>query len=269
MPRRHWVAAALTWLTVGAAPLAAQGLADYDYDNLSFRGVGLDWGYISPTKVDDTSLWGLRIDLGYLGPAIRVVPSLTFWSSTMRASELNRLATALENLPPLSSRGIDITADDLGIVEWSDLALNLDLHAVWTAPFDVFAYIGAGLGIHALNGRGDAIDDTFIEDLLDTSPQVRPSRQQPSTTSAHGRFKPSQGESTAGFSELRPLSARSLQGALQDKRPFSWRCRLPPDAAKRRERGRTTLFSHRGKVHACFHFATTFLRERFHMSPSA
>jgi hypothetical protein len=169
MPRRHWVAAALTWLTVGAAPLAAQGLADYDYDNLSFRGVGLDWGYISPTKVDDTSLWGLRIDLGYLGPAIRVVPSLTFWSSTMRASELNRLATALENLPPLSSRGIDITADDLGIVEWSDLALNLDLHAVWTAPFDVFAYIGAGLGIHALNGRGDAIDDTFIEDLLDTT----------------------------------------------------------------------------------------------------
>ncbi len=43
----------------------------------------------------------------------------------------------------------------------------MDGHFVWNTPVDVLTYVGAGLGFHALNGQGDAIDDTFIEDLLD------------------------------------------------------------------------------------------------------
>jgi len=167
MARTLTTGAVFLLATALAAPAAGQALEDYDYDNLAFRGVGFDWGWITPTRVDATPMYGLRIDLGFLGPAIRVIPSITYWSSQLKRSELERLATALEELPPLS--GVDIDADDLGTVEWSDLALNLDLHAVWTAPFDVFTYVGLGMGVHGMNGRGDAIDDTFIEDLLDTT----------------------------------------------------------------------------------------------------
>ncbi len=43
----------------------------------------------------------------------------------------------------------------------------MDGHFVWNTPIDVLAFVGAGLGFHALNGQGAAIDDTIIEDLLD------------------------------------------------------------------------------------------------------
>ena len=56
-----------------AAPAAAQDLADYDYENLSFRGIGFDWGFIWPTKVTSTATYSVRADLGFLGPSVRLM----------------------------------------------------------------------------------------------------------------------------------------------------------------------------------------------------
>jgi opacity protein-like surface antigen len=151
-----------------AGPAHAQALADYDYENLVFRGLGVDYGYIWPNKVDPTRQLSLRFDLGYLGPAVRLAPSVSYWSSNLRRSELARLAAALERLPPLQEQGVQVSAADLGTIEWSDLVLSLDAHVVWTAPFNIITFVGAGGGVHLLNGRGDAINDTFVEDLLDT-----------------------------------------------------------------------------------------------------
>lgn len=152
-------------------PAAADGqtLADYDYENLTFRGIGVDWGYIWPSKVEPTATYSVRLDLGYLGPAVRIAPSISYWSSRLRTRELDRLADRLNRLPPLEEQQIEITAGDLGTIHWSDLALSLDAHVVWTAPLDVITFVGAGASLHALNGRGDVIDDTFIEDLLDST----------------------------------------------------------------------------------------------------
>lgn len=165
---RHlaWMLLPLGWF---AAPGHAQSLADYDYDNLRFRGIGFDYGYIWPNRVNSTPAYSLRLDLGFLGPAVRIMPGVTYWSSEMKVTELDRLAERLTQLPAIRDAGVVITADDLGVVEWSDLALSLDAQAVWTAPFNVFTYVGAGVGVHALNGRGDAIADTFVEDLLDST----------------------------------------------------------------------------------------------------
>ena len=154
---------------LAAPPAAAQTLADYDYENLNFRGVGFDYGWIWPTKVNSTPMYSLRLDLGFLGPAVRLSPSVSYWNSEFRLSELDRLADRLEQLPVLQQQGVTIDAADLGVVEWSDLVLGLDGHLVWTAPLDVITYVGAGLSLHALNGRGDAIADTFVEDLLDST----------------------------------------------------------------------------------------------------
>jgi hypothetical protein len=147
----------------------AQGLADYDYANLSFRGIGFDVGYIWPDKVKPTPMWSVRLDLGYLGPAVRITPLLSYWSSSLRHAELERLAERLSLIPALQEQGVVITAADLGRIDWSDLALGVDANVVWTGPFDIITFIGAGASVHALNGRGDFIANTFIEDLLDST----------------------------------------------------------------------------------------------------
>lgn len=155
---------------LAAAPAAAgaQTLADYDYESLSFRGIGLDWGLVWPNKVEATDAWGLRIDLGFLGPAVRIAPSITFWSGDMKESELARFADALNELPALRDAGVTVDADDLGNVEWGDLAVSIDAQGVFTVQGNIITFAGAGLGLHVLNGSGGSINDTFVEDLLDT-----------------------------------------------------------------------------------------------------
>jgi hypothetical protein len=111
-------AALLAVLPVAAA---AQGLADYDYENLSFRGIGVDWGYIWPNKADATSMYSLRVDLGFLGPAIRIVPGVHYWSSSMKRSEVDRVAERLSNLPALQASGVIIDGDDLGNIRRASL----------------------------------------------------------------------------------------------------------------------------------------------------
>ncbi len=149
-------------------PVRAQTLADYDYTNLGFRGAGLTLGYIWPTKVESTPTYGLRIDLGYLGPGIRIAPSLTYWSSSMRAGELDKLARRINALPALQNANVTLTGADLGPVKWSDLALDVDGEWVVTTASGLLTYAGLGVGVHALSGRGSAIQGTFVEDLLDT-----------------------------------------------------------------------------------------------------
>lgn len=152
-----------------ATPLAAQTLADYDYENLTFRGVGIDYGYIWPTRVEPTSSYTIKLDLGFLGPGIRISPSLSYWSSPFRATEVERLAEQINRLPTLQDQNVVVTADDLGTITWSDLTVGFDAHLLWTTPVGIFTYVGAGAAVHALNGQGAFIENTFVEDLLDST----------------------------------------------------------------------------------------------------
>lgn len=149
--------------THGAASGAvSQTLADYDYEYLGFRGIGVDAGYIWPNKVEPTIHYGLRLDLGYLGPGVRIIPSIGYWRSEVTRQELEDLATRINQQPNSS-----VQADDLGPIQWSDLSFSLDAHFVWNLPFHMLSFLGAGVGLHAINGDGPAIDDTLVEDLLD------------------------------------------------------------------------------------------------------
>ncbi len=160
-------------MLAGTSAAGAQTLADYDYENLTFRGFGFDYGYVWPNKVESTDQYSVRLDLGFLGPAVRISSTLSYWSSAFKEPELQRLADRLEQLPALQEQGVDLSAADLGRVRWSDVAASVDAQMVWTVPLDIITYVGAGLGLHALNGRGTSIEDTFVEDLLDSiSPAV-------------------------------------------------------------------------------------------------
>lgn len=148
---------------------AQTSLADYDYENLSFRGFSLEWGYIWPSRAEPTYSVGTRVDLGYLGPGLRLIPGLSYWSSTMKNSEVRKLERNVDDLVRGQiDPGTEFTGVDLGTIDWSDFILNLDAHFVWSIPFDLLTFAGGGMSLHIMNGDGEAIAGTFVEDLLDS-----------------------------------------------------------------------------------------------------
>ena len=148
-----------------ALPAQAQNMADYDYENLVLSGVGVHVSEIFPTRSDPTLALNVRVDLGLLGPNVRITPGLTFWSSRLRDGEVERIESRIE--AACDNGGVPCPGVELGEVEISDLSLDVDAHYLWTTDFAVEPYAGAGVSLHLLNGRGDFIDDTFVEDLLD------------------------------------------------------------------------------------------------------
>jgi len=149
-----------------AFPASAQDLADYDYDQLSFRGIGLYGGGVWPTRVESTAALGLRADFGYAGPGLRVSPHVGYWSSTMKAGEVRELSDRVEDL--VAEQGSGPVNVDLGAIDWSDFVVGVDAHFVWAVPWDFLTYAGAGFAAHITNGSGPGIDDTFVEDLIDS-----------------------------------------------------------------------------------------------------
>jgi hypothetical protein len=154
-------------LLVGPTAGRAQDVADYDYENLSFRGFGPEWGYIWPSRVEPTQTFGLRMDLGYLGPGLRIVPGITYWKSDFKASEIHQLEDRVASLIVSQTDGPPPTVD-LGRIDWSDVALSVDGQVVWRVPYDLLTFFGVGAAVHLLNGDGTAIHGTFVEDLLDS-----------------------------------------------------------------------------------------------------
>ena len=151
---------------VSALPLAGQELADFDYENLSFRGVGLEVGQMWPSRVEPTQSVGIRMDLGYLGPGLRVVPSVGYWSSDFEGGEVRELEERVAELVVRETG--EAASVDLGTINWTDIKLGLDTHVVWRVPYGALTFAGVGAAAHLLNGDGDAINGTFVEDLLDS-----------------------------------------------------------------------------------------------------
>jgi hypothetical protein len=162
--------AAIVGLVVAIAPQRAEAqiLENYDYEDLEFRGIGLEAGRIWPGRVEATTSYGLRLDLGMIGPRVRIVPTARFWSSSLIRSEVDGLA---DQIILVCERQGDVSCPerlDLGEVRLSDLEMSTDAHLLLFPDRILSPYLGLNLGLHLLNGRGDFIDGTFVEDLLDT-----------------------------------------------------------------------------------------------------
>ena len=162
-------AAALAAAALAApAVLRAQAAEGYDYRDLRFRGLGPEIGWVFPTEVEPAVSYGLRADMGFVGPGVRIVPSIRYWRSHLRQDELHRVAEQIVSICERQGN-TDCPVLDLGRVERSDLELAADAHLVLEASRALALYAGAGLSLHLFNGRGELIDDTFVEDLLDTA----------------------------------------------------------------------------------------------------
>ena len=142
--------------------LQAQGLDEFDYENLTFRGIGLEVGRIWPNNVDPMYGVGVRFDLGFLAPGFRLSPHVSYWDGNLEADEVSSFERRIEALAGVAPGSVS-----LGTIEWSDFIIGLDGEWVWSIPFGLLSYAGFGASAHFMNGRGSAIEETFVEDLLD------------------------------------------------------------------------------------------------------
>ena len=167
---RMAIAATLAGVVRDVAPCEtrAQELADYDYENLSFRGISFDVGYLYADNVEDTRTLGVRFDLGFLGPGFRIMPGVTYWESTLAQTEVGQFQTRLGTLTADQGGTVPAGGFDLGDIDRKDIVVSLDGHYVWAVPLNLFFSTGVGLSVHFLNGSGPSIDGTFVEDLLDS-----------------------------------------------------------------------------------------------------
>ena len=166
-PVRGMMGAVVCASLLAPAGALGQELADLDYEHLGFRGFGLDCGYIWPGRIDRPGCPSLRIDMGYAGPGLRIVPNVSYWSSPLEQAEITELEDRIEALIAAQS-GAPSPPLDLGTVRWRDVAVGVDAHVVWDSLLDILTYGGIGVTAHVLDGDGDAINGTFIDDLLDS-----------------------------------------------------------------------------------------------------
>ena len=154
---------------------AAQAWEDYDFRTLEFRGIGVEGGSVWPARAVATTGFALRLDLGFVGSGTRIAPTARFWSSSLAANEVERLA---QQIVLVCERQVDVSCPaelNLGEVRLSDLELGVDAQHHFFASRRITPFVGASLGLHLLNARGDFIDGTFVEDLLDTvAPGIGP-----------------------------------------------------------------------------------------------
>jgi len=161
---RRIVAAAALALTVGMArPAQAQNLEQYDYANLGLRAIGAEVLYVDPSQNDGTVGLGAKIDLGFLGPGIRVVPRFAYWTADVEASSIDELERQLEEVSELEPGSVN-----LGAIDRSAFVFGADVHFIASLP-RVSPYVGVGLDVYALNDDGNAIRGTFLDDLVVTA----------------------------------------------------------------------------------------------------
>lgn len=157
------VVGAWAGLMAVASPAAAQDLDEYDYDNLGLRGIGVEVLYVDPTQNEGSVGIGGRLDLGFLGPNVRLMPRFGYWKADVNASSVLELQTQLEAVS-----GLEPGTINLGQIQRSAWIVGADLHYVASVA-QVSPYVGVGIDVYALNDDGDAIAGTFLDDAVVTA----------------------------------------------------------------------------------------------------
>ncbi|KPJ86513.1 MAG: hypothetical protein AMS18_15425 [Gemmatimonas sp. SG8_17] len=145
--------------------LSAQGfLEQFSYEGLRFSGVGFEFGGTVSDRLTGEFSGAVRVDCGPIAPRVRVLIGASYFKgdfdSTQVAEFENNLARIVDD--PTNDFTIDV-----GGVAWSDLAIELDLQYVIGIGAQVASFVGVGLAAHLMNGSGESIGGTFVEDALD------------------------------------------------------------------------------------------------------
>lgn len=148
---------------VWSGELRAQSLEDYDYTNLGFKAFGAEATWVNASQNESTVGVGVRVDLGFLGPYIRIVPRGAWWNARVNDSDVRELEQQLEQVSDLPPGSIN-----LGSLERTAWIVGAD--AQWTLHDATFApYLGVGLELYFLDDSGEAIEGTFLDSMVITA----------------------------------------------------------------------------------------------------
>jgi hypothetical protein len=156
--------AALLLLTPGSVT-AQSFLEQFSYEGLGFSGIGFDIGPVGSNRLTTEVSGGVRVDYGMIAPRVRVMFGANYFKGVLNQEEILEFERQLLQIVQ------DPTGDatvDVGEIRWSNLEATLDLQYVFPSGPRFLTYIGLGFGAHIRNGSGTAIENTFVEDALDT-----------------------------------------------------------------------------------------------------
>ena len=143
----------------------AQGfLEQFSYEGLRFSGIGFEFGGVVSDRLTSEMTGAVRIDCGRIAPDVRVLIGVSYFKGEFNASEIREFALGIQRVvvPAMSS------IIDIGSITWSDIEADFDLQYMLEAGSRITNYVGIGFAAHVRNGTGTVIDDTFVEDALDT-----------------------------------------------------------------------------------------------------
>jgi hypothetical protein len=157
---------ALPLLVVFVVPSArAQSLFErLSLDRLQLTALGAMAGPVHPSRAHETEGYGVYADYGHIARSWRVVFSATYWGSQFHDDVVETFEQRLRE------QIIDPSGDDtleLGDIDVSDIALEVDLRYTPRPNAAVRPYAGGGLGAHIVNAESAFINDTFVESSLD------------------------------------------------------------------------------------------------------
>src|SRR5438046_9664863 len=145
--------------------LSAQGVFNqFSSENLRPSAVQFDLGPLGGNNIRGTLTGRVRLDYGFIAPKVRVLLGLSYFHADLSSEALRRYAEGLRRVVNDPDQNYTI---QLGNITWSDLTGDLDLQYVMPQGLAVTTYIGLGVGVHLRNGRGTAINGTFVQDALD------------------------------------------------------------------------------------------------------
>ena len=133
-------------------------------DRLRLTGMGATAGPVRPSRAEPAQSFGVFADYGYIARSWRVVFSANYWGSRFRDDFVHTFEQRLRE------QVVDPSGDDtldLGDIDVSDIALEVDLRYTPRPNALLRPYAGGGLGAHIINAESPFINDTFVESALD------------------------------------------------------------------------------------------------------
>jgi hypothetical protein len=148
-----------------APPVAAQSFWEqFSYDGLRFAGIGAEFGGVLSNSITSEPIGGLRVDFGAIAPKVRVVAGGSYFRGSFKPERIADFEQRLEDV--LVGCGCDSIV--VGPITQSNVEVFLSLQYLIPSIGRVQPYGGLGFSAHIRDGDGAVIDDTFVEDALDT-----------------------------------------------------------------------------------------------------
>jgi len=154
------------FLILVPTPAWAQGFLDrFSYEGLRLSGIALDLGVVTSDRLATELTGSLRLDWGFIAPHIRTLLGGSYFRSRFDDDEVALFESRLRRVVSDPEGNATVSIGTIGLENFS---LDLDLQYLPFESGKVIPYVGVGLGVHVRDAEGSAIEDTFVEDALQT-----------------------------------------------------------------------------------------------------